>query len=123
MKEGRKVYSYRTWRRFFRALFWSTLGPLMAVGSIINIFEPRPTAPHLIPAIIIRWLYVIVFPLWTLSELHKTLEFVFERIVTRDTTLTFYNWLGLKKMSVELTDVTSVALRRGPCWEVETPTG
>lgn len=122
MKEGRKAYNYRSTKRVLKAVFWVLFGPLFLASYIEGTLHPSHLQTLLDP-VWMRWLFVSIFFFVVLGELGKAFEVFFERIVIEGSHLTYYNWFGWRKISVELTEIEEIDIVRGPAWEVFTPRG
>jgi hypothetical protein len=120
----RIVFNYRTWKPFFKALGWVVFGPLFAAALVAGQLKPHHSASSLSE---IYWWVFWFLPIYIACEVFSRLLFLFnfvnERVVVEGSRLIYYNWIGRRKLSVDLSEVKEIDSLAGPAWKVFTPQG
>jgi hypothetical protein len=120
----RTVFNYRAWKPFIRALGWVVFGPLCAAILVDGFLKPQHSASAV--TAVIWWLYWLM-PIFIACEVLAKLIFLFnfvnERVVIEGTRLSYFNWIGKRKISVDLSEIKEIDALAGPTWKVFTPQG
>jgi hypothetical protein len=120
----RIVFNYRSWKPFFKALGWVVFGPLAALILVYGLLKPPyPTSILDKGTYVGFWGMVVYVCCEVVVRLIFLFNFVNERIVLEGSHLTYYNGIGRKRISLDLSSVEEIDTLSGPAWKVFTPQG